>query len=278
MESISMESVLEQELKLKFPPLALLSVQQLMEGTKIPKVRCAMHVFAQAAKGNTVAVSPGSCSCPGANSGLGLCSASTKEEFPGGPECMLRFLSTGNQDWEKGRVIAKELEALGQPKDFIETFLEGERFKKSPELVAQYFDAVPKLPVEAQHIVIKPLRALEQDEKPRAVTLLADADQLSALVVLANFARPGLDSVRIPFSAGCASLALIPFYEATQPNPRAVIGLTDISARFYLGTILGRDVLSFTMPWGLFLEMEENVPQSFLSRSEWKTVAGRRQG
>lgn len=115
--------------------------------------------------------------------------------------------------------------------------------------------------------------ALAPGEKARVVTLLVDPDQLSALVVLANFARPGIDNVRIPFAAGCASLALYPFHESEQPNPRAVIGLTDISARFYLRKLPGKDILLFTVPWSLFEEMESNVSESFLTRFAWKSMA-----
>jgi hypothetical protein len=121
-------------------------------------------------------------------------------------------------------------------------------------------------------VVIKPLETLALREKPKVVTLLTDPDQLSALVVLANFARPGIDNVRIPFAAGCASLALYPFYEAQQASPRAVIGLTDISARFYLRKLLGKDILSFTIPWTLFEEMEGDVSESFLTRFAWKSM------
>jgi hypothetical protein len=124
-------------------------------------------------------------------------------------------------------------------------------------------------------VVIKPLGSLAQGEEPKVVTFLVDPDQLSALVVLANYARPGIDNVRIPFAAGCASLALYPFYEAGQANPRAVIGLTDISARYYLRKPLGKDILSFTVPWNLFKEMEGNVSESFLTRFAWKSMMGK---
>jgi hypothetical protein len=141
--------------------------------------------------------------------------------------------------------------------------------------VAQFVEELPNLEPEGPYVFIKPLEALGSDEKAKVVTLLIDPDQLSALVVLANFARPGIDNVRIPFGAGCASVALYPFYEAEQPNPRAVIGLTDISARFYLRKTLGKDILSFIVPWSLFEEMEGNVSESFLTRFVWKSVMGK---
>lgn len=64
------------------------------------------------------------------------------------------------------------------------------------------------------------------------------------------------------------------YYEASQATPRAVIGLTDISARFFLRKMLERDILSFKVPWELYRETEENVPGSFLTRFAWKSIMG----
>ncbi|MBW1995430.1 MAG: DUF169 domain-containing protein, partial [Deltaproteobacteria bacterium] len=55
-------------------------------------------------------------------------------------------------------------------------------------------------------------------------------------------------------------------------NPRAVVGLTDISARKYISRQLDRDLLSFAVPWKMFQEMEENVAGSFLERRTWKAL------
>lgn len=230
-----------------------------------------MLLVAQAAKGKTVALTRGTCGCPGAAEGFGL-EPSCPENFPGGRECFLRFLSIGNQGWDQGNAMIQKLTEGGAPKIMIEEFSEGEGFKKTPELVAQDIEEVPNIDPEGPYVLIKPLEDLASGEMPKVVTLLVNPDQLSALVVLADYARPGIDNVRIPFGSGCASLARHPFYEAEQENPRAVIGLTDISARFYLRKPLGEDILSFTVPWSLFEEMEGNVSESFLTRFAWKSM------
>jgi uncharacterized protein (DUF169 family) len=268
---IHMLSKIAQALSLKFPPLAIFYAQQPPPDAEIPRPLCSMVLVAQAAKGKTVAITLGSCGCSGAGEGFGLCPPSA-EEFPGGRECFLRFLSTGNREWEHGRAVINQLAESGAPEIVVEEFSEGEGFLKTPELVAQFLDELPRIKPEAPYVIIKPLDALAAGEVPKVVTFLANADQLSALVVLANYARPGIDNVRIPFGAGCASLALYPFYEAQQEAPRVVVGLTDISARFYLRKSLGRNVLSFTVPWSLFQEMEENVLESFLTRFAWKSM------
>jgi hypothetical protein len=54
-----------------------------------------------------------------------------------------------------------------------------------------------------------------------------------------------------------------------------LIGLTDISARKNVRSMLGEHVLSFTAPWPLFQEMESNVKGSFLERETWRALRRR---
>ncbi len=266
-----MLSSIARALSLKYPPLAIFYAQEAPVASEKFKPMCVMHAVAKAAMGKTVAITQGTCGCPGAGQGLGL-EPSCPDDFPGGRECFLRFLSIGNQDWDHGRAMMEKLIEGGAPKILIDEFAEGEGFVKTPELVAQYLEEVPRIEPEGPYVVVKPLEALETGEKPKVVAFLVEPDQLSALTVLTNFARPGIDNVRIPFCSGCASVGLFPFFESEQTSPRAVIGLTDISARFFLRKLLGRNILSFSVPWALFEEMEGNVNESFLTRHAWKTI------
>jgi len=70
--------------------------------------------------------------------------------------------------------------------------------------------------------------------------------------------------------AGCHNIFLIPYHESSRSAP-AVIGLMDISARPFVDP----DILSLTVPWPLFLEMEANIPGSFLDKEAWHKVAAR---
>jgi hypothetical protein len=67
-------------------------------------------------------------------------------------------------------------------------------------------------------------------------------------------------------------MGIFAYRELERPNPRALVGLTDLSARLRVRQSLGKDVLSFTMPWPKFLEMEQNVEGSFLQRRTWQQV------
>ncbi len=81
-----------------------------------------------------------------------------------------------------------------------------------------------------------------------------------------------MENVIIPWAAGCQTIGLLPFQEAKSENSRAVVGLTDISARKYVRKLLGAEYLSFAMPWEMFLEMEENVAGSFLEKHTWLSL------
>jgi uncharacterized protein (DUF169 family) len=271
-----MSTYLEKALNLRFPPLAIFYAKELPSDAKLPKLGCSMLLITLAANGETVALSHDSCACHGAASGFGLAPL-TYDDFPGGAEAGLRFLSTGNKDWELGQACIKMLKEANAPKIFIEEYAEGEGFFKTPELASKWSSNFPMNEPEGPFVVIKPLKDIKPGETPKVVSFLADQDQLSALVVLANFARHGADNVRIPFGPGCGSFGRLPFDEAGKETPLAVIGLTDISARFYVRKILGKDILSFTVPFGMFEEMESNAPESFLTRHAWKSIMNQNQ-
>lgn len=266
-----MNTYLENALQLRFPPLAIYYAQELPEGVKLTSPMCSMLLIAQAAKGKTVALSKDSCRCHGAASGFGLDVMRT-DDFPGGHECFLRFLSIGNEHCELGQTMIARLKEAGAPQILIEEYSEGEGFCKTTELVQDWVDQLPQARPDGPYIVMKPLRDVRKGEVPKVVAFLVNPDQLSALVVLANYARKGMDNVRIPFGAGCNCFGLYPFAEAEQGNPQAIIGLTDISARFYLNKILGSDILSFAVPLEMYEEMAGNAPESFLNRYAWKTM------
>jgi hypothetical protein len=100
--------------------------------------------------------------------------------------------------------------------------------------------------------------------------MLANPDQLSALVTLAGFRRGVIDSSVSSWGAACQSV-LFALAEAERELPRGVIGFFDISQR---GKI-DRELLSYTMPFSLFEEMESSVEASFLSTPLWEKLKER---
>jgi uncharacterized protein (DUF169 family) len=273
-----MESKMAKTLELKYDPVAVVLADDKPEGAlqfKKGKWGCVMFLFANAAKGRTAAFDAETYGCWGGGVGLGF--GNVYEQFPGGVDCFTRFLSSGNDQWEKGRQVAQVV-AGAAGKEFVDDFLHGERYMKTPDLVEKWLETLPIMTVDARYVLFMPLSGIDPNEtKPEIVVMTADADQLSALVILANYARGGMENVIIPWAAGCQTIGIIPWREARSEHPRAVVGLTDISARKSVRKLLGSEYLTFAVPWRMFLEMEDQVEGSFLQRPTWLSLQSSRE-
>lgn len=266
-----MESTIAKAVGLKYNPVAVLLADEKPENAlqfKKGRWGCVMFMFANAARGKTAAFDCETYGCWGGGVGLGFGNAYV--HFPGGVDCFAHYLSSGNIQWEKGQEVAKAL-AGAAGKEFMQNFLRGEGYVKTPKLVEQWLEELPMIEVRSRYVLFKPLAEVDlKVEKPETVVFVANPDQLSSLVILANYAREGMDNVIISWAAGCQTIGILPYREAKSTRPRAVVGLTDISARKYVRTLLGFEYLSFAMPWELFEEMETNVEGSFLEKDTWQ--------
>ncbi len=148
---------------------------------------------------------------------------------------------------------------------------EGERYKKSPELVREMVKIAPRFDAPARYIVFKRIDAVEEADDPAAVIFFATPDVLSGLFTLANFDEAGANGVFCPFSAGCGSIVQYPYLEKDSARPRAVLGMFDVSARPYVP----KETLTFAAPMNKFLRMIGNMEESFLITRTWGKVKGR---
>ena len=149
--------------------------------------------------------------------------------------------------------------------------LNGERYKKSPELVKEGMKYAPPFKTPARFIVFKRWEKLEKPDNPEVVIFFAQPDVLAGLFTLANFDEAEPNGVFAPFSAGCGSIVQYPYLEGKSQRPRGVMGLFDISARPFVP----RDVLTFSVPVNKFLVMLDNMEESFLITDSWKKVQKR---
>jgi len=267
-----MKSKIAEALRLQYHPIALVWTDEKPQGAlqlKEGKWGCVMWMLASAARGKTVVFDRATFGCWGGGVGLGF--GNTYTHFPGGLECFYHFLSSGNEGWERGRRIGKKIGGFVRG-GLLDDFAHGERYIKSPELVRNFIESMPITDIPAQYVVFKPLKDVdEKKEVPVVVIFLVNPDQLSALVVLANYAREENQHVIVPFAAGCQTIGIFAYREAQSERQRAIIGLTDPSARKYMRK-LGADLMTFTVPFKMFQELEENVEGSFLQRETWKTL------
>ena len=149
--------------------------------------------------------------------------------------------------------------------------LEGERYKKSPELVVEAMKHSPPFDAPAKYIAFKRWDNIVEADDPKVVIFFAKPDVLSGLFTLANFDEVEPNGVFAPFSAGCGSIVQFPFLEADKDRPRAVLGMFDVSARPFTQ----KECLSFAVPMNKFRKMIDNMDESFLITDSWAKVMKR---
>jgi hypothetical protein len=152
--------------------------------------------------------------------------------------------------------------------------MEGERYKKSPEIVRELMINMPDFKAPKEFIIFKRWDALEEADNPDVVIFYAPPDVLSGLFTLAGFDQTESASVYAPFSAGCGSIVLHPYLERGKPQPRCILGMFDVSARPFVPP----DVLSFSAPIEKFRTMVDNMEESFLITPSWEKVRKRLKG
>jgi hypothetical protein len=206
---------------------------------------------------------------------------------PAGHRCLIADLARVR----KGRSISFDADGiscfggkryLGFPTELMPNFeyflshgipgeLEGERYKKSPELVKEFVQHAPPFEAPAPCIIFKRWDALDEPDEPAVVVFFAQADVLSGLFTLANFDEAEPDAVFCPFAAGCGSIVRYPYLEGAAARPRAVLGMFDVSAR----PCVPHDTLSFAVPMSKFERMVVNMRESFLITRSWDKVKRR---
>jgi uncharacterized protein (DUF169 family) len=210
----------------------------------------ASMLSASASKGKTAFFDRKTYGCVGGGVGLGF--GNTYEGFP-----IEHLLSGGQKESVDGTRRTRKLE-------------EGEHYIKTPELARKFVECLPMRNVKEEFVIFKPLSVVKEEDKPESVVFFVNPDQLSALVVLSNYGREKRDNVIAPWCAACQSI-LFAYEEEEKEMPRAIIGFFDLAARKHVD----KNILSFTIPYKMYLEMEGNVEGSFLDLEEWKELRGR---
>jgi uncharacterized protein (DUF169 family) len=252
-----MNSELSEALKLSFEPVAIFFTDekpahalQFEEG----KRGCvASMLVAAASKGKIAVFDEKTYGCAGG--GVGLCFGNTFIERNHPTEYLL---STGD-------------EALAAHGKTIERSLgRGERFFASPELAKKWKEAMPFTRMSKKYVVFMPLREVEVSKPPHLLCVFANPDQISVLVTMTGFNNGLGQNVLAPFGAACHSI-LFACQEMDKENPKAILGFFDISQRYQIP----KDLLSLTLPYTMYREIEESLPESCLTTHAWERIDGR---
>jgi len=171
------------------------------------------------------------------------------------PKIFENFLSEGIPSQEPGKMI-----------------LEGERYKKTPELVREYYKELPIIKSPAKYAVFLPLNKVNLNKiKPDLVIFYVNMDQLGGLIQLFNYDT--VEGVKIGLSSACGTIITEPMAEiGRKPVPRAIIGiLSDILARKQVSP----EITTFTVPFERLLEVLPLMDKTFLNLSAWQRILKR---
>lgn len=148
--------------------------------------------------------------------------------------------------------------------------MEGERYKKSPDLVRAQSSEHPPFTAPGQYLVFKRWDMLGPQEDPLVAVFFATPDVLSGLFTLANYDQATTQGVMAPFGSGCSTIVAYPLEETTK-HQRCVLGMFDVSAR----PSVQPGVLTFAVPIQRLRVMLDNMDESFLITTSWKAVRDR---
>jgi len=149
--------------------------------------------------------------------------------------------------------------------------LEGERYKKSPELVKAYMADVPEFKAPKKAVIFKRWDLLNRTDDPEVVIFFAPPDVLAGLFTLCGYDEADRNAISAPFGAGCATIVMYPYLEADRERPKGILGMFDVSARPFVPA----STLTFAVPIAKFASMVDNMEESFLQTKSWALVRKR---
>jgi hypothetical protein len=155
-------------------------------------------------------------------------------------------------------------------KQFVKFLVDAEGLKESQELMNRWLDHFRPYQAAHPNLLIGPLRE-DQFEHLRTITFFVNLDQLSALILGANYNNAPGDPppVLAPFGSGC--MELVPLFEDLD-IPQAIVGATDIAMR----QLLPPNILAFTVTKPMFELLCGLDQRSFLYKPFWKRLRAAR--
>jgi len=150
--------------------------------------------------------------------------------------------------------------------DFVKFLADDEGLKASHALMNKWLDYNQPYRQEYPNILIGPLRE-DQYTYLKTITFFVNPDQLSALMLGAQYNSAPSDPppVIAPFGSGC--MELVPLFQDFN-IPQAIIGATDIAMRQYLPP----NILALTVTKPMFKQLCALDEQSFLYKPFWKRL------
>lgn len=263
-----MQSLIAKELDMKFPPIVLLKTDTKPEdaiGPKTEKGGCVMSFVAQTiAKRKTTYFGREHITCGGISVGFGWGSGMANEDAI---DFQATFLSLGVDSAPNREEYEKRLENMAKPTS--EMFRHGERIYCDFDTAKAGIKSRPVYD-EGEYVIFKGLENLEDGEIPKSVIFTVNPIELTALIQINSSFRDNNASILTPQASACQAIGNFTFRESESDDPKPVLGPIDFAGRSKMKHFIPNDYLTVSMPWELFLKLEEVGKNSVLQTDLWK--------
>ena len=253
---------------MQFPPIALLKSDTKPEDAIGPKGEqggCVMSFVAQTiAKRKTTYFCREHITCGGIASGFGWGSGLADEDAV---DFQATFLSCGVDSSPDKEKYLKRLSQM--PKSTQEMFMHGERIFTDFETAKENIKNRPIYDSE-DYVIFKGLENLEKGEIPQSVIFTVNPIELTVLTQINSSFRDNTACILTPQASACQAIGNFVFRQDESDNPQPVLGPVDFAGRSKIKHFIPNDYLTLSMPWKLFLKLEEVSENSVLQTDFWK--------
>ena len=262
-----MEFNIVHELNGQFDPIVLIKTDEKPENALVPKAGrggCVMSLVAQAiAKRKITAFGRENITCGGVSAGFGW---GTGFKTDKDREFQATFLSLGIESAKDEEYFLERLSYL--PKPTQEMFLKGERIFSDFETAYENIKNRP-LYDEGEYVVFKPIEFLEEGETPDSVIFTLNTMELSAILQLNGSFRTESAHIMTPQASSCQAIGAFTFEQADRENPVPILSPLDFAARAHMRRLIPDEYMNLSMPWKLFLKLEELSKNSVFQTHFW---------
>ena len=119
-------------------------------------------------------------------------------------------------------------------------------------------------------MIFKGLENLSEGEIPESVIFTVNPIELTALIQINTSFRLDGTYLLTPQASACQAIGCFTFRESESDDPKPVLGPIDFAGRSKMKHFLPNDYLNVSMPWKLFLKLEEVSEKSVLQTDLWK--------
>ena len=244
-----MEFNIVKELNGQFDPIVLIKSDEKPDDALAPKAGrggCVMSLVAQAiAKRKVTAFGRENITCGGVSA---------------------TFLSLGTESAKDKEAFLHRLSFM--PERTQEMFKKGERIYSDFDTAYEHIKNRPFYD-EGEYVIFKPIELLEEGEIPDSVVFTLNTMELSAVLQLNGSFRSNSAYVMTPQASACQAIGAFTFEQNDSDDPVPVLSPLDFAARAHVRRMIPDEYMNLSMPWKLFLKLEELSKKSVFQTHFW---------